>query len=78
MLTKVLRLVILKVILMVKLMSIDLRRMDAQREIRILINLTGDSDKIYKFIISEFSHTRMLATAMKKNQISLLAMESLL
>jgi hypothetical protein len=46
MLTKVLRLVILKVILMVKLMSIDLRRTHAQREIRILVDLTGDLDKI--------------------------------
>jgi hypothetical protein len=66
MLTKVLRLVILKVILMVKLMSIDLRRTHAQREIRILVDLTGDLDKIYKFIISEFNHTRMLAIAITK------------
>jgi hypothetical protein len=47
-----------------------LRRMHAQQETRILVDLAEESDEIYKFIISELSHTRMSAIAMKKSNLS--------
>ncbi|KAK2391079.1 protein FAR1-RELATED SEQUENCE [Trifolium repens] len=47
-----------------------LRRMHAQQETRILVDLVEESDEIYKFIISELSHTRMSAIAMKKSNLS--------
>lgn len=44
-----------------------LRRIHAQEETSVLVDLAEESEEIYKFIISNLSHTRMSAIAMKTN-----------
>ncbi|KAJ1418271.1 FAR1 DNA-binding domain [Sesbania bispinosa] len=46
-----------------------IRRMHAQQEASMLVDLAEESEELYKFIISELSHTCKLAIAMKTNSL---------
>lgn len=48
-----------------------LRRMHAQQEAKVLVDLAEESDEIYKFIISDLRRTRMAAIAMKKSNLAI-------
>lgn len=48
-----------------------LRRMHAQQEAKVLLDLAEESDEIYKFIISDLRRTRMSAIAMKKSNLGI-------